>query len=331
MSRMIDQEILRSFAGTKALVTGGTGLVGRQVVRLLLEAGAEVTSVSLDEVQPTPGARYVHGDLSDFALCRTLVADMDFVFHIAGIKGSIEVTKTRPSSFFVPLIMMNTNVLEACRLEGVKRVVYTSSIGAYTSGEVLTEGDQIESGPPMDTFPGWAKRMAELQVEAYRIQYGLENFAVVRLCNVYGPGDNFDPANAMVIPSLIHRIHSGEDPVVVWGDGSPVRDFAYSEDVAEGVLLALYHGTSPGFVNLASGVGYSVAELVDTLARVRPFNYKFDTSKPAGFPKRVMDIRRARERLGYQPSVSLEEGLRLTWDWYEENKSEHLGKQNYFR
>jgi GDP-L-fucose synthase len=164
---------------------------------------------------------------------------MDFVFHVAGIKGSIEVTKSKPASFFVPLIMFNTNVLEACRLNKVKKAVYTSSIGAYASAEVFRESEDLD-GPPMDMFPGWAKRMAELQIKAYQVQYGMENFAVVRPCNVYGPGDNFDPSNAMVIPTLMSRIFNKEDPVVVWGDGTAIRDFAYSRDVAEGTILALY-------------------------------------------------------------------------------------------
>jgi GDP-L-fucose synthase len=182
----------------------------------------------------------------------------------------------------------------------------------------------------MDTFPGWAKRMGELQVQAYRIEHGLENFAVVRPSNVYGPGDNFDPATAMVIPALMSRIRNGEDPVVVWGDGSAVRDFIYSEDVARGMLLALYQGTDSRPVNLGSGVGVSVTELVETLKQVVPFSYRFDPSKPGGFPRRVMDMTLARRRLGFVPTTSLASGLRQTWDWYVTHSSEHLMKQNYF-
>jgi GDP-L-fucose synthase len=182
----------------------------------------------------------------------------------------------------------------------------------------------------MDQFPGWAKRMAEMQVQAYRIQYGLDNIAVVRPCNVYGPGDNFDPKNAMVIPTLMSRVLTGEDPVTVWGDGRAVRDFAYSRDVAEGVLLALHHGTRGSYVNLGSGVGITIRELVETLARVVPFRYDFDSSKPSGFPRRIMDIARAREWIGYTPSTSLEEGLRRTWEWFTEHREEYLKRQNYF-
>jgi len=183
----------------------------------------------------------------------------------------------------------------------------------------------------MDMFPGWAKRMAELQVRAYKIQYGLDSFAIVRPCNVYGPGDNFDPSNAMVIPSLMYRILHGEDPVVVWGDGSAIRDFAYSEDVAEGVILALHHGTGSRYVNLGSGKGHSIRELVEALHSFVPFSYEFDSAKPSGFRRRVMDISLAREMLGYSPKTSLLDGLKKTWEWYLSNQDEHLSKQNYFR
>lgn len=327
---MIKVDILKSFRRKNALVTGGTGLIGRQVVEILCNAGANVKIVSLDKIKVDDRAEHVLGDLTDFALCRKLTEDMDFVFHVAGVKGSIDVTKQKPASFFVPLLMFNTNMLEACRINNVKKVVYTSSIGAYSSAEVFRENDD-QSGPPMDMFPGWAKRMAELQIQAYKIQYGLDNFAVVRPCNVYGPGDNFDPNNAMVVPSLMYRIANKEDPVIVWGDGSAIRDFAYSRDVAEGVILALYHGTAGGFVNLASGEGYSIRELVETLNKFIDFNYKFDTSKPSGFPRRVMDISRARKLMGYDPSTSLLDGLKETWEWFMNNQKEHLRKKNYFR
>lgn len=326
---MIKDEVLEGFARKNVLVTGGTGLIGREIVTLLSSAEAQVRIVSLDHITVNDKAEHVYGDLTDFTFCKNITKDMDFVFHVAGIKGSIEMTVKKPASFFIPLLMLNTNVLEACRLNNVQKVVYTSSIGAYASTEVFKETENLE-GPPMDMFPGWAKRMAEMQVQAYKIQYGLDNFAIVRPCNVYGPGDNFDPANAMVIPTLMYRIYNKENPVVVWGDGSAVRDFAYSRDVAEGVILALYHGTRSGFVNLGSGKGVSIMELVETLNSFIDFNYRFDTSKPSGFPKRVMDISLARELIGYNPTTSLRKGLKETWEWFVGNQNEYLKRKNYF-
>jgi len=327
---MIQANILKAFQDARILVTGGTGMIGREIVNLLCAAGAKVRIVSLDHIRVNDQADHVFGDLTDYKFCREITYNMDHVFHVAGIKGSIEVTKSKPASFFVPLLMMNTNILEACRVNKVKKVVYTSSIGAYPSAEIFREADGNE-GPPMDMFPGWAKRMAEMQVQAYKIQYGLTNFAIVRPCNVYGPGDNFDPKNAMVIPTLMSRIANKENPVVIWGDGSAVRDFAFSRDVAEGVILALVHGTKGHpFLNLGSGQGYTIRELVETLRSFIDFNYQFDASKPSGFPKRVMDISLAREVIGYNPTSSLRDGLKETWDWFVVHRQEYLLRQNYF-
>ncbi len=328
---MIKDEVLHSFEGRNVLVTGGSGLIGRQIVSMLCRAGAKVRIVSLDRIHIEEKAEHIWGDLTDFQLCKAVTRDMDFVFHLAGIKGSIEVTQSKPASFFVPLLMFNTNVLEACRLNKVQKTVYTSSIGAYPSAEIFVE-EQGNDGPPMDMFPGWAKRMAELQVAAYGKQYGLENFSIVRPCNAYGPGDNFDPDNAMVIPSLMYRIYRKEDPVMVWGDGSAIRDFAFSRDVAEGTILALYHGTrSAPFVNLGSGIGYSIKELVQALQSFLDFNPFFDARKPSGFPKRVMDISLARELIDYHPTTPLTRGLKETWEWFMENRDEYLKKKNYFK
>lgn len=311
-----------------AIVTGGTGLIGRQVVRKLKSQGFLVTTVSLDSIHIAGADKHVQGDLTDFNFCMEATRNVDYVFHLAGIKGSLEVTLARPASFLVPMLRFNTNVLEAARINGVKKLVYTSSIGAYASAEVFVETDG-HVGEPMDTYPGWAKRIAETQIQAYKKEYSLD-WAVVRPCNVYGPGDNFDPNNAMVIPSLMMKIRRGDDPVVVWGDGSSVRDFAYSEDVAEGIVKAAELGTRGSFVNLASGRGYSISELVSTLQEFIPFKAEFDATKPSGFPKRVMDISRAKEWLGYSPKTSLLEGLEKTWNWFIENENEYLLKKNYF-
>lgn len=327
---MIKDEVLRSFAGKNAVVTGGTGLIGREVVRMLCDAGAHVRIVSLDHIVVHDKAEHVYGDLREFSFCRETTRDMDFVFHVAGIKGSVEVTKAKPASTFVPFLMMNVNVLEAARQNGAQKVVYTSTIGTYPSAEVFREDDYDLLSAPMDMFPGWAKRMAELQCQAYQQQYGGDRFAVVRPCNVYGPGDNFDPENAMVVPSLMSRIANREDPVLIWGDGSAVRDFLYSADAAEGVILALHYGTRGSFVNLGSGEGRTIRELVEALRSFVDFNYQFDPSKPAGFPRRVMDIARARDWLGFAPETSLRDGLKKTWDWMLTHRDEFKSRKNYW-
>ena len=331
---MIDEKILKNFRLKNVLVTGGTGLIGRQIVSILCDAGAFVTSVSLDHMDhENPKCRSRYGDLTDYNLCKEMTKNMEYVFHTAGIKGSIEVTTLKPASFFVPMLMMNTNVLESCRINSVKKVVYTSSIGAYAPSRLFRETDTIwNPGEPMDSYPGWVKRMAELQIKSYQIQYGLNNFHIVRPCNVYGPGDNFDKNNAMVIPSLMCRIHSGENPLKVWGDGEAVRDFAFSKDVAEGIILTAYYGTGTyPFLNLSSGKQYSIKELIETLHSFIDFKYEFDTSKNTGFSMRVMDISAAKRYLKYNPTTPLLDGLKETWEWYNKNVDESEHRKNYFK
>lgn len=323
--------LLEQVTGKKALVTGGTGMIGREVVRLLADAGCSVTSVSLDELQQDKRVKYVKGDLSDFGFCQDLTSGKDFLFHVAGIKGSIEVTQERPASFFVPLLMMNTNILEAARRSNVAKCVYTSSIGAYSPAEIFVETDIDYSQPPMDMYPGWAKRMAEFQIQAYAKQFGLKNYAIVRPSNVYGPGDNFDEKTAMVIPSLMARIAKGDNPVNIWGDGSAERDFLFSTDAAVGIIKACLMGTQSSPVNLGSGYGTSIKELVDTLKSFVNFEAFYDTTKPSGYPRRIMDPTLAKKLIEFEPQTPLLVGLKKTWDWYVSNRNEHNRKQNYFR
>jgi GDP-L-fucose synthase len=320
------------FSNKRIIVTGGTGLIGRSVVKKLCNLNAIVKVVSLDKFTVDDRAQHVNGDLTDFNFCKEITKDIDFAFHLSGIKGSVKMTIEKPSSFFVPLVMMNTNFLEACRLNDVKRLVYTSSIGAYSSREIFKEEESNFNEPPMDMFPGWAKRLAELQILAYKKQYKLDNYYVVRPCNIYGPGDNFDPNNAMVIPSLLYRIFNKEKPVKIWGDGSAIRDFAYSEDVADGIILTLINGTGKlDFLNLGSGKGYTIKELVETMASFIDFEYEFDVSKDSGFKIRVMDVKNAKSIIGYDPKTSLREGLETTWNWFLKNNKNSKLRHNYLK
>ena len=326
---MIPEHVGQTFFGRSALVTGGTGLIGREVVRRLCDFGSNVRSASLDDIPSDPRAEQVKADLTSLETCKDVTQGMDFVFHIAGIKGSVDITHAQPASILVPLLLMNTSILEAARLNRTARVVYTSTIGAYGAADTLRETNPDLNTAPMDLYPGWAKRMAELQIAAYLHQYETNNFSIVRPSNVYGPGDNFNPQSAMVIPSLMARFADGENPLKVWGNGSAIRDFAFSTDVAEGIILSLYYGTQNSFVNLG-GTVCSISELVSTLAELLNIEYQFDETKPSGYPIRVMDSERARNWLGYKPRHDLKTGLSLTWDWYKSNRYEHKKRYDYF-
>lgn len=322
------------YKGKKILVTGGTGLIGRPLVEMLVQEEAKVVVVSLDDPSRAPkGAKFIQSDLREFSNCLSLCEDKDIVFHVAGVKGSPLTAKMQPASYFVPTITFNTNMMEAARRQKVKRYLYTSSIGVYAPAEVFHEDDVWKTFPSdNDRFAGWAKRMGELQAEAFKIEYGWDNISIVRPANVYGPFDNFDPKTGMVIPSLIHRAMSGENPLVVWGDGSPIRDFIYSKDVAFGMLLAVEKGVNVP-VNLGSGTGVTIKELTETIAESvpnGPIKITWDNSKPKGDAMRVMDMKRAKKLLGFECQYSLKQGIQETIKWYLKNKNDVNKRYNSF-
>jgi GDP-L-fucose synthase len=316
----------------KVLVTGGTGLIGRPLVELLQAAGAVVSIASLDDPARAPaGVAFHRVDLRDFSACLDVCAGQDIVFNLAGVKGSPAMTAKRPASFFVPTLTFSINMMEAARRSGVGRYLFTSSVGVYAPAEVFFEDDVWSTFPsPNDRFAGWAKRMGELQAEAYRIEHGWDTVSIVRPANVYGPYDNFDPENAMVIPSLIRRAMEGERPLTVWGDGSPIRDFIHARDVARGMMMVVEQGYNQP-VNLGSGTGVTIREVAEAVARSVPggADLVWDPTKPAGDRKRVLDMARAAS-IGFTPEISLEDGIRETIAWYAANRDSIGNRYNAF-
>ncbi|OGT50997.1 MAG: hypothetical protein A3E84_05800 [Gammaproteobacteria bacterium RIFCSPHIGHO2_12_FULL_42_13] len=321
------------YKNKKVLVTGGTGLIGRPLVDMLATQGAKVTVVSLDDPSRAPqGVIFKQADLREFSNCLEICRDQDIVFQLAGVKGSPAMTAKRPASFFVPTITFSINMMEAARRAGVERFLFTSSVGVYSPAEVFYEDDVWKTFPsPNDRFAGWAKRMGELQAEAYKIEYNWDKIAIVRPANVYGPFDNFDPNNAMVIPSLIKRAMDGENPLTVWGDGSPIRDFIHARDVACGMMLAVEKGINEP-INLGSGTGVTIKEIAEIVAANipgSPAKLVWDTTKPKGDAKRLMDMSRA-QSYGFQPKISIEQGIKETISWYLANRHMLGNRYNAF-
>ncbi len=322
------------FKDKRILVTGGTGMIGYQVVDLLIANGANVRVASLDDPSRlNHDVEFLQGNLLHWEFCQKIVKTMDYVFHIAGIKGSVGIGTSKAASFFVPHILMNTMMMEAARQEGVGRYLYTSSIGVYNPREIFRE-DEAWDGPPhyTDRFAGWAKRMGELQAEAYQVEYGWDQIAVVRPANVYGPYDNFDPNTAMVVPAIISRVATGENPLIVWGDGSAIRDFIYSRDCAEGMLLAFEKSADCSPINLGSGTGTSIKQVVDAVVGCfdEPPQVQWDTSQPSGQSVRLMDITRAKEKIGFSPQTSIEQGIEQTVEWYRTHLLDTQKRYNVF-
>jgi GDP-L-fucose synthase len=224
-------------------------------------------------------------------------------------------------------------LLEAAFRSGAEHVLYASSIGVYSPADIFYEHSVWKTFPSEnDKFAGWAKRMGELQLESYKVQYDFSNFSIVRPANVYGPYDNFDVNNAMVVPSLIRRaLEEKKDYIEVWGDGSAIRDFIYADDVAQGMIHVVENKISEP-INLGSGSGVKIKDLIETIVKKLPdkkLSIKWDTSKPTGDKVRVMDMTKAK-KLGFKCKVSLEEGIEKTISWFLENKEYSSSKYNSF-
>lgn len=323
---------MRDFTGKTVLVAGGTGLIGMPLVEMLLGENARVRVASLDDpAGANPASEFLRVDLTDFANCIESCRGVDFVFNLLCVKGSPAVTTSRPASFLVPHLRFNTNLMEAARQCEVKGFLFTSSLAVYSPAAIFREDDVWATFPSEnDRFAGWAKRMGELQAEAYRLEYGWDDISVVRPANIYGPYDNFDLENAMVVPSLIKRAVDGENPLRVWGDGTQRRDFLYAKDAAAG-LLAVAKSEERRPVNIGSGTGISIAELVEVIVRnlPAPLRVEWDTSKPSGDLERVLDVSRA-GAIGFEPSVSLEDGIASTVEWYRQNSSKQGRRYDVF-
>jgi GDP-L-fucose synthase len=317
------------YEGKAVLVAGGTGTIGIPLVKALLTHGAEVSVVSLDAPEYARNVlgddvRFARDDLTDLSACERATRGKDFVFNMVGIKGSVGIGETKVASYFVPMLRFQTNLMDAAFRSGVSRFLFVSSVCAYPQAS-LHEEDNMWNGLPKqnDKYPGLAKRIGEIQGETYFKEFGWDAVRIVRPSNVYGPYDDFDPRTAQVVPALIRRMVDGEDPIRVWGDGSVVRDFIFSEDVAYWSMVALERAPACLPVNLGSGRGRTIRELAEIIASSVPRRprIEWDPSKPGGDPVRLMSMERAKRVLGYSERTSLEDGIRKTVEWFMSNRT----------
>jgi len=308
------------FKDQKVLVTGGSGMIGRQLVNLLIDRGATVYVADLNEPINMPSeAIFVKMDLRSFNNCKAVCEGMDYVFNLVGIKASPKVTLEQPFDIIGPMLQFNTNMIEAAlTTPSVKWFLYTSTVGVYTPAEVFYEDDVWNGFPSRnDWYGGWAKRMGELQCEAYEKQYGEGKCSIIRPANVYGPYDNFDPKNSMVVPSLIRKA-AENDIIEVWGDGSSIRDFVHAKDVANGMLFAVENKiTKP--LNIGSGNGVTIKELAEIVSEYFNKPIKWLTDKPSGDVKRIFSMERAYS-YGFKNEVSLKDGVIDAIEWFLKNK-----------
>jgi len=306
----------------RVVVTGGRGFLGSYVVDNLLKRGAK-------QVLAPTKKEY---DLRLGEAVRKMYDDMkpDIVIHLAAIVGGIGANRERPGEFFYDNLMMGVQLMEMARQRGVEKFVSIGTVCAYPKfTPVPFKEESLWDGYPEETNApyGLAKKMLLVQGQAYRQQYGFRSIYLLPV-NLYGPRDHFDPRTSHVIPALIKRCIDARETraadIVVWGDGSPTREFLYVEDAAEGVVLASerYDKTDP--VNIGSAFEISIKELVQLVAQITRFNGRitWDPTQPNGQPRRKLDTSRAEREFGFHARVDFREGLRRTVDWYERHRTD---------
>ncbi|HSP16267.1 MAG TPA: GDP-L-fucose synthase [Thermoanaerobaculia bacterium] len=305
----------------RVLLTGSGGFLGRTLKKqlevrragtLLAPRSAELDLLCVDHVRAYLTSHEPH-----------------LIIHAAGLVGGIGANRERPGRFFYENAAMGMHLIEESRKAGVERFVCIGSVCGYpkTTPVPFREADMWDGYPEETNAPyGLAKKMLLVQLQAYRQEYGFDGIFVVPT-NIYGPGDNFDPATSHAIPAMIRKFTeaaaSDTAEVVLWGDGSATRDFLYVDDAAEGILQAAEQYDSSEPVNLGSGNEVSIREVAGLIARLTGFGgtVRWDAKLPNGQPRRSLDSSRAREAFGFAPRVDFVEGLRRTIAWFEANRA----------
>jgi GDP-L-fucose synthase len=296
---------------TRVLVTGGGGFVGSHLVERLEAQGHDVAV-----------SHRADHDLTLKDDTDRLFADVrpELVFHLAAEVGGIGANRANPGRYWYANLLMGAHVLEAARLHEVAKVVVAGTVCAYPkftptpfSEDALWDGYPEETNAPY----GVAKKAILVGAQAYREQYGLDAIFLLP-ANLYGPRDDFDLETSHVIPALIRKMVEAGDEVVLWGDGSPTREFLFVDDCVEAFVLAAERYDDPDPVNIGTGVETSIRELAETIADLTGFTGElvWDTSMPNGQPRRMLDASRARERFGFVAKTTLRDGLERTIEWY---------------
>src|SRR5262245_15021977 len=307
------------WVGKRVCITGGGGFLGSYVADNLRAHGC--TEIFIP--------RRRDYDLTDLTAVRRMyaAAKPDLVIHLASVVGGIGANREHPAKFLYENILIGTQTMHEAWRAGVSKFVAIGTVCAYPKfTPVPFREEDLWNGYPEETNApyGLAKKMLLVQSEAYRQEYGFNSIFLLPV-NLYGPRDNFDERSSHVIPALIRKcleaIDARQDRIVVWGDGSPTREFLYASDAAEGIVLAAEQYDQSEPVNLGSGHEISISDLVAAIARLTGFRGEivWDRDKPNGQPRRMLDVSRAAKAFGFRARVGFEEGLARTIDWYKDH------------
>jgi len=305
--------------GQRILVTGGAGFLGKQVIAQLCAAGADLDKIAV------PRSRDC--DLRVWENCQRAVDQQDVVIHLAAHVGGIGLNREKPAELFYDNLMMGAQLIHAAYQAGVKKFTCVGTICAYPKfTPVPFKEEDIWNGYPEETNApyGIAKKALLVQLQSYRQQYGFDGIYLLPV-NLYGPEDNFDPRSSHVIPALIRKVHEaqqrGEKVIPVWGDGSPTREFLYSEDAARGIVMGTRFYSDAEPVNLGTGYEISIKDLIELICQLMEYEgeIEWQTDKPNGQPRRCLDTERAKEAFGFVAQIGFEQGLKNTIKWYRQN------------
>ena len=309
------------WASRRVMVTGGAGFVGSSVVKRLGDAGATQVFVPRSQDYDLRTIVDINRALTD--------GRPDLIIHLAAVVGGIGANRENPGRFFYDNAIMGIQLMEQARLAGVSKFVGIGTVCSYPKfTPVPFHEDGLWNGYPEETNApyGLAKKMLLVQGQAYRAQYGFNAIHLLPV-NLYGPGDNFDPASSHVIPALIRKClearDRGDSHIDVWGTGAASREFLYVDDAAQAIVLAAERYDDGDPVNLGVGAEITIRDLVELIARLTRYGgeLRWDHTKPDGQPRRALDTTRARERFGFAAGTSFEDGLRRTIDWYEAKRA----------
>ena len=304
------------FEDRRVVVTGGAGFLGSYVTEGLRKRGCK--NILVPKIED-----YDLVNINDIV---RMYDDMkpDIVIHLAAVVGGIGANREHPGEFFYKNLMMGVQLIEEGRKRNIEKFVAIGTVCAYPKfSPVPFKEDGLWNGYPEETNApyGLAKKMLLVQSQAYRAEYGFNSIFLLPV-NLYGHGDNFDPASSHVIPALIKKcvdaVEAGLNYIECWGTGSASREFIYAADAAEGILLATEHFNGPEPVNIGAGFEITIKELVEKIAELTDFNgeIRWDSSRPDGQPRRCLDTSRARKLFGFEAKTPFDEGLKATVDWY---------------
>jgi GDP-L-fucose synthase len=310
--------------GKKVLVTGGAGFVGANLVMRLLEEGADVRATLHQKpaIIGDPRIEYVHCDLRNAADCRNACHGVNFVVLCAAVTSGAAVIEATPLVHLTPNVVMNSLMLEAAYAAGVKKVIFISSNTVYPlTDRAVSEADVTNEFYEKYFVAGWMKRFSEIMCEMYATKIKKPmSVIVLRPANIYGPYDDFEWHTSHVLPALIRKVVEHHNPIEVWGDGKDVKDFIYVKDFLEGVVLSLQELDGFHVLNIASGKGYVLNDLLHIMLKLEKLESTevvYNSAKPSMIPLRLIDPTLAMKLIGFEARTPIEEGLRLTMDWYK--------------